>query len=174
MERAITLPDLKKRLKTMDRNYLEKLIYEMYKQNPTVQQLVNVELLGQEYEERLLEEYDTKLKKIFYPKNIVVTGFSPIAAKNVLKEFLDICKDDRLKAKAKLNFVTYGIDLIETYGGADEKLYDYIFDYFDEIIKYASKDKIFLDENNVFICKLVILAEDYGYENDKWHSFSEI
>ena len=64
MKRRITLPDLKKRLKEMDKTDLEKLIYNMYKENKTVEQLVNVEFLGREYEEEQWKEYDAKLVKL--------------------------------------------------------------------------------------------------------------
>ena len=64
MKRRITLPDLKKRLKEMDKTDLEKLIYNMYKENKTVEQLVNAEFLGREYEEEQWKEYDAKLVKL--------------------------------------------------------------------------------------------------------------
>lgn len=163
MKRAITLPNLKKYLKEMDRNDLEKLIYEMYKEYSTVQQIINVEFLGREYEVQLFEEYDKKLQKIFYPSNIVVTGFSPVAAKNVLKDFLSICKDEELKTKAKLNYVIYGVDLINTYGGANDKLYNHIIDYFYEVAEYASVNKEFFEENNAKMEEIVSVSNDFGY-----------
>lgn len=163
MKRRITLPDLKKRLKEMDKTDLEKLIYNMYKENKTVEQLVNVEFLGREYEEEQWKEYDAKLEKLFYPKDIVRTGFSAVAAKKVLKEFLSVCKDEALQAKAKLTFVEYGVDLIDTYGGAEERLYDYIMKYFHEVVEYSCEDKEFRSENDETMKNVVAQSEWFGY-----------
>ena len=163
MKRAITLPDLKKRLKAMEKSELEQLVYDIYKENKAVEQALCLKFLGRDYGEKLFDEYDVKLQKIFYPKDIVRTGFSSKVANAVLKEFLDICGDEWLRAKCKLYFVAYGVDLIDTYGGAEERLYDYILDYFCQVTEYASKDREFFEKHQDLMQSVVRQTEFFGY-----------
>ena len=95
MAKKLTEKALIKKLDAMSREELVKIISDLFKTNKSVEARLNLMILGDEYGNMLLEKYKKQLYKIFYPTNIVRTGFSLERAQMVLSDFADICGNGR-------------------------------------------------------------------------------
>ena len=105
MKREMTIPALKKRLAELERKELEKMLCDVYKNCDQAEQMLNLTLLDETYGKKLLEQYQEKLDKIFFPYDIVRVGFSLSMAKKVLSDLKKVCQNIELIAELKLYFV---------------------------------------------------------------------
>ena len=137
----MTIPALKKRLAELERKELEKMLCDIYKNCEQAEQMLNLVLLDETYGRKLLEQYQEKLDKIFFPYDIVRAGFSLSMAKKVLYDFKKICQNIELISELKLYFVECGIEFTNTYGDINERYYNVVCDVFYDVIESVSNDK---------------------------------
>ena len=90
MAKKLTEKALVKKLDTMSREELTKIIVDFYKTDKSIEEVLSLMILGEEYGSALLEKYKKQLYKIFNPTNIVRTGFSLEKAQMVLSDFADV------------------------------------------------------------------------------------
>lgn len=141
MAKKLTEKALIKKLDAMSREELVKIISDLFKTNKSVEARLNLMILGDEYGNMLLEKYKKQLYKIFYPTNIVRTGFSLERAQLVLSDFADICGNGRWYGDLALYFSECATDFTMNYGDIDEKFYDALGDAYHDVIVIASEDE---------------------------------
>ena len=122
MAKKLTEKALVKKLDTMSREELTKIIVDFYKTNKSIEEGLSLMILGEEYGSALLEKYKKQLYKIFNPTNIVRTGFSLEKAQMVLSDFADVCIGDngRWYGDLALYFAECATDFTMSYGDIDE------------------------------------------------------
>ena len=91
MSKKLTEKSLEKKLHNMGTEELIQIIMSLYRSNKSVEQSINLQIIGDAYGNELLEKYKKRIYKIFNPSDIVRMGFSVDTAQQVLAEFADIC-----------------------------------------------------------------------------------
>lgn len=87
MKKEMSVMELKKKLSAMDKKDMEKLLCMLYKNSDMAERIINLTLLDEVYEDRLLKEYKEKMYGRFFPKDFMRVGFSLSWAKSVITEF---------------------------------------------------------------------------------------
>jgi len=146
MKREMTIPALKKKLAGLDRKELEKMLCDIYKNCEQAEQMMNLALLDETYGRKLLEKYQDRLDKIFFPNDIVHARFSLSTAKKVLSDYKKVCSDIELVSELKLYFVECGTDFTNTYGDIDERFYNAVCDVFHDVTEIVSDEKTLFEK----------------------------
>ena len=141
MAKKLTEKMLGKKLDAMNQEELKKIILELFKTNKSVEERLNLKILGNEYGNALLEKYKKKMYKIFNPSDIVRVGFSLEKAQAVLSEFADVSVSDRWYGDLALYFAECATDFTMTYGDIDEDFYDALGDAYHDAIVIASENE---------------------------------
>ena len=141
MAKKLTEKALMKKLNTMDKEELVKIISDLFKTNKTAEARLNLLFLGEEYGNALLEKYKKQLCKIFNPSNIVRTGFSLEKAQQILSDFADMCGDGRWYGDLALYFAECATDFTMSYGDINEEFYDALGDAYRDAVTIARKDE---------------------------------
>lgn len=141
MAKKLTEKALLKKLNTMDKEELVKIISDLFKTNKTAEARLNLLFLGEEYGNALLEKYKKQLCKIFNPSNIVRTGFSLEKAQQILSDFADMCGDGRWYGDLALYFAECATDFTMSYGDINEEFYDALGDAYRDAVTIARKDE---------------------------------
>lgn len=143
MAKKLTEKALVKKLDTMSREELAKIIVDFYKTDKSIEEVLSLMILGEEYGSALLEKYKKQLYKIFNPTNIVRTGFSLEKAQMVLSDFADVCIGDngRLYGDLALYFAECATDFTMSYGDIDEDFYDALGDAYHDAVVIASGEE---------------------------------
>ena len=87
MSKKLTEKSLEKKLHNMGTEELIQIIMSLYRSNKSVEQSINLQIIGDAYGNELLEKYKKRIYKIFNPSDIVRMGFSIDTAQQVLAEF---------------------------------------------------------------------------------------
>ena len=87
MAKKLSEKSLMRRLEKMDKEQLQQIILDLYKSSAAMSDGINMLIQGEVFGKELLEKYKKKLYKVFYPTNIVRTGFSLEKAQDILSEF---------------------------------------------------------------------------------------
>lgn len=167
-KKEMTQKILKEKLKELDRKDLEKMICNMYKECVAAEQFINVVLLGDEYIDRLLAEYKEKLNKIFFPKDIVRSGFSLRQAKSILKMFKNVCQDPIAVAEMSLYFAECGAEFTNMYGDIDDAFYDALGDALEAAVDEAEINQDFYQENKPRFENIERLIDVLGWGMDEF------
>ena len=143
MAKKLTEKALVKKLDTMSREELTKIIVDFYKTNKSIEEGLSLMILGEEYGSALLEKYKKQLYKIFNPTNIVRTGFSLEKAQMVLSDFADVCIGDngRWYGDLALYFAECATNFTMSYGDIDEDFYDALGDAYHDAVVIASGEE---------------------------------
>lgn len=125
MSKKLTEKSLEKKLHNMVTEELIQIIMSLYRTNKSVEQSINLQIIGDAYGNELLEKYKKRIYKIFNPSDIVRMGFSIDTAQQVLAEFADICVNDNGKwyGDLALYFAECATDFTLGYGDIDEDSY---------------------------------------------------
>lgn len=135
MKKEMTLTDLKKKLSEMDYTELQKMICNIYKNSDMAEKMINVAILGSDYKEKLLKQYKEKMDNVFFPNDIVRTGFSLSWAKSLIGEFKKICQRQEYILDLQLYYVECGTDFTNTFGDIDMKFYDSLCSVYHTVIQ---------------------------------------
>lgn len=141
MAKKLTEKALLKKLNDMNQEELVKIIYDLFKTNKSVEERLNLILLGDDYGNMLLERYKKKLYKMFNPTNIVRTGFSLEKAQSLLSDFANVSGSDRWYGDLSLYFAECATDFTMTYGDINEKFYSVLGDAYHDAVVAASQDE---------------------------------
>ena len=141
MAKKLTEKALMKKLNTMDKEELVKIISDLFKTNKTAEARLNLLFLGEEYGNALLEKYKKQLYKIFNPSNIVRTGFSLEKAQQILSDFADMCGEGRWYGDLALYFAECATDFTMSYGDINEEFYDALGDAYRDAVTIARRDE---------------------------------
>lgn len=143
MAKKLTEKSLEKKLRKMSIEELMQMVMSLYRSNKSVEQSINLQMLGDTYGNELLEKYKKRLHKIFNPSDIVQTGFSLDNAQQVLSEFADACVNDtgRWYGDLALYFAECATDFTMSFGDIDEDFYEALGDAYHDAAEAASEDK---------------------------------
>ena len=143
MPKKLTEKTLKKKLQDMDQEALIQLVLDLYRADKSVEQSINLRLVGEAYGNELLEKYKKKLSKMFDPSRAVQRGFSIEEAQHILSEFAAVCANDtgRWYGDLALYFAECATDFTMTVGDMDEEFYDALGDAYHDAIVIASEDE---------------------------------
>jgi hypothetical protein len=172
MAKKMTEKALAKKLDKMEKEELTKLIIDLYKSNKTAEQAINLLLNGDDYGKELLDKYKNKLYKIFNPKDIVRTGFSTKEAKNVLKEFSDVCayNNGRWYGDLSLYYAECATEFTMCYGDIDDEFYDALGDSYHDAVVIAAGNKELYELWQERLEKVMDDMSDFGWGMDTYIS----
>lgn len=139
MKKEMTLTELKKNLSSVSNTELIKILCHLYKNSDIAEKMINVAILGSDYEKRLLEQYKEKMDERFFPNDIVRTGFSLSWTKSLIGEFKKICTTDEHILDLQLYFVECGTDFTNTYGDINMKFYDSMCSVYHTVVEAVNK-----------------------------------
>ena len=127
----------------MDREALIQLVLDLYRSDKSVEQSINLRLVGEAYGNELLEKYKKKLCKMFDPSRAVQRGFSLEEAQRILSEFAAVCANDtgRWYGDLALYFAECATDFTMACGDMDEEFYDALGEAYHDAIVAASEDE---------------------------------
>lgn len=143
MSKKLTEKSLEKKLHDMGTDELIQMIMRLYRSNKSVEQSINLQIVGEAYGNELLEKYKKRIYKIFNLSDIVRMGFSIDIAQQVLSEFADICVNDKEKwyGDLALYFAECATDFTMSYGDIDEDFYEVLGNAYHDAIVAASQDE---------------------------------
>lgn len=121
MMKPMSITELKKELKKLEPSELMELISSLYKANEKVNEILNVQFNGEEYQSELLAAYKKKIYEEFFPQNRKKTPSSK-AAKVLLAEFKKLGSFEML-LDLMLYFVECGDQFTNKYGDIDGPFY---------------------------------------------------
>lgn len=159
----MSIPVLKKKLADLERKELEKMLCDIYINCEQAEQMLNIILLDEMYGRKLLEQYQDKLDKIFFPYDIVRAGFSLSMAKKVLSDFKKICQNIELISELKLYFVECGTEFTNMYGDMDERFYNVVCNIYHDVIESVSGDKTLFEKWNDRLINIVQESDGIGW-----------
>ena len=163
MKKEMTITELKKKLAGVERKELEQILCGLYKSFDDAAQSINLQLLDSSYGLKLLKLYQDKMYKIFFPKDIIRSGFSLSAAKKVISDFKKVCQNEELVLDLKLYFVGCGTEFTNTYGDIDERFYQSLCDAFFDVANAASGDQELFEEWEDRLRRIVVDSEEIGW-----------
>jgi len=163
MKKEMTIPALKKELAEFERKELEQMICDLYKNCDDAEQVINLKLLNESYGRKLLQQYQDKIHKIFFPKDIVRSGFSLSQAKGVISDFKKVCQNLELITELKLYYVECGVEFTNMYGDIDERFYDSVFGVFCDVVAVVSKNRELFDKWNHRLVKIIRDSDCVGW-----------
>jgi len=158
MATKVKITDLKKVLRSSDKDELEKLICELYKKDNFAENLINCKLFGDEFERQILKEYKDKMETIFFPNNLS-KGFSLSGAKKLINEYKKMTSNSQYLLDLMLYYVECGTDFTNNFGDIDMAFYNSMMNMFDNFASEIYKqpdEKIYL----LFRDRLVTLSYD--------------
>ena len=143
MSKKLTEKSLEKKLHNMGTEELIQIIMSLYRSNKSVEQSINLQIIGDAYGNELLEKYKKRIYKIFNPSDVVRMGFSIDTAQQVLAEFADICVNDNGKwyGDLALSLAECATDFTLGYGDIDEDFYEVLGDAYHDAIVAAGQDE---------------------------------
>lgn len=113
------LTDLKKELKTLDKDQLVALIADLYKKNKAVQEYLDFYVQPNERER--FEKYRTTVEEAFFPKRGYQLRLRD--GKRAISDFQKLEPAAELLADLLLVYVEAGVRFTKTYGDIDEAFY---------------------------------------------------
>ena len=139
MKKELTITELKRHLTELDEAGLKELLCHLYKKSDLAEKMINVFVLGSDYEEKLLEQYKEILYGMFFPKDIVRVGFSLSLAKSLINEFKKIGTSNESILDLQLYYVECGTDFTNTFGDIDMKFYDSMCSVYHMVVQAVNK-----------------------------------
>ena len=100
----LTIAQLKKILTEKSKEEIIYFLANLYKYSPSVKQAVNINFNPQ-YGEKLLAEAQSKIDKLCFPntKSGIPYNFSISGIKAIVKDFKNVCNDEKLIARLNLH-----------------------------------------------------------------------
>ena len=111
--------DLRKYLKTLDKNQIIELVSDLYKKQKTVKEYFDFFINPNEKE--LFEKYKEKIDLAFFPKRGFIQNLSQ--AKKAISEFKKFEPSPELVADLMLFYVETGVRQVTEYGDERESFY---------------------------------------------------
>ena len=151
MAKKLSEKSLMKKLEKMDKEQLQQIILDLYKSSAAMSDGINMLIQGEVFGKELLEKYKKKLYKVFYPTNIVRTGFSLEKAQDILSEFGDKCVNDdgRWYGDLALYFAECATEFTMSFGDINEKFYEALGNAYHDAVVAASKNENLYTTNGI-------------------------
>ena len=139
MKKEMTMNELKMHLTELNEAELKKLLCRLYKNSDLAEKMINVSILGSDYEEKILKQYKEKMYGVFFPNDIVRAGFSLSWAKSLLSEFKKLGISNQYILDLQLYYVECGTDFTNTFGDIDMKFYDSMCSVYHAVVQAVNK-----------------------------------
>ncbi|MCH5583692.1 plasmid pRiA4b ORF-3 family protein [Shimazuella sp. AN120528] len=139
-ESKLTIPKLKKHLKSLSTEELIQLVTECYKLNNGIKDFLTVQFLGDNVIEELFYACQEKVKNEFFPER----GEPKLRlgeAKKAIREFEKITQNERYSIELKLYYVELGVEFTNAYGDIDERFYSSIESMYKTVIQMLNDAK---------------------------------
>ncbi|MFU2205596.1 hypothetical protein [Streptococcus pluranimalium] len=174
MARALTIPQLRKKIRELDDKELENLLVHLYKNSIEAEQFINLTILGEVRDQELLEKYRKKLYKAFYAESGLGMDFK--LAKTILKEYKRVSKSPTSYGELCLYFVDYATAYTDHFGDMWVEFYDTTARRFDEGITMLLEHPELLEQyrQQVEDCFERSLGMGYGFEEMMADSYYQL
>lgn len=157
MMSKLKINDLKKYLKLLDRQQLEKEIISIVKTHSEIQDYYFAKLNPDN--EDLLEKYKKIVEKEFNPRSREILRYPVI--KKAIKDFSKLTTNQEQVIDIMLFTVDCGIDFTNTFGDIDQKFYHTIASIYDQAVAIIVKHE--KDDYIEWCHKLMVSSQDIGW-----------
>ncbi|ANU11910.1 hypothetical protein BBH88_17465 [Planococcus antarcticus DSM 14505] len=171
----LKVAELKKHLKSFDKEDLIRLIVQLSKTSKEAQNYLVAEVQGEAAIAELYEEAKNKIKNEFFPQK-GEPKFRLSEAKKAISNFAKYTDDKLLKTDLMLYYVELGTDFTSAYGDIDGPFYDSLASMFSRVTKACDGD---LDMLRNFGDRLEVVYSNaghvgWGYKDDLAESYYSI
>jgi hypothetical protein len=118
----LSLPELKKQLKSYKTNDLISIIVDCYKLSDDVKKYVHIMLEPESTAQQLFEEAKSRIVQEFYP-NRGEPKLRLAQAKKAITEFNKLCNDHVKTLELMIYYVELGVEFTNDYGDINEQFY---------------------------------------------------
>lgn len=141
--KKLTVLEIKRALKTYDKDALVSIIMDCYKQSKDVKNYIHVLLNPEEAIEQLYEKAKLQITNEFFPER----GFGKLrlaVAKKAIAEFRELSKDELRTIDLMIHYVEEGVDFTNEYGDINDQFYNsMILMYRNVIDKIMDKQQLY-------------------------------
>ncbi len=139
----VTVANLRKHLKMLDKKQLEDLIVDLFKSSKEVKEALTFEVLGEVYGEEILNDYKKKIKREI---DKIQTMFSLRTLNGYLSSFKTAVRgNDKLYADLTLFYAEKLTDWMKEYWLPEEAIENAVIRLVKNVLKLAKKDKSVYD-----------------------------
>ena len=160
--KPLTAAQLKKLLAERSKDEIIEFLLSLYKASATIKQAISA-MLSEDYANQLLEDTKKKLDKIFFPADIIRTGFSLKEVKTVVSNFVKTCPNDKLAARLHFHFAKNAVDFTNEFGDIDEPFYNALANHFKNATEIVALYPDLREELMPKLEKLVDETSDIGW-----------
>ncbi|WP_338061897.1 DUF6155 family protein [Virgibacillus indicus] len=153
---------MKKETQGIRQKELIRLVAELYKLDPNVQQYLSVKFLGEETIHDLYESTKKEIEDEFFPNK----GFGKMRlakAKTAITNFKKLTNDHLRTVDLMLTYVEVGTEFTNTYGDIDEKFYSSMYSMYDKVVTECEKDEELFKEFGDRLYSVVIESDGIGW-----------
>lgn len=173
--KELSIPEIKKALKTYDKESLISILLDCYKQSRDVKNYIHVLLNPEDAIEDLFQKAKNQILHEFFPER----GFGKIrlsVAKKAISEFKNLSNDELRTIDLMIYYVEVGVDFTNTYGDIHEQFYDSMISMYGNVInKIKGKAGLY----NKFNQRLETIVKNtdgigWGFHDDLSYLFGEL
>lgn len=173
--KKLSIPEIKKALKSYDKELLLSIIMDCYKQSKDVKNYIHVLLNPEEAIEELYQKSKHQILHEFFPPR----GFGKIRlsiAKKAITEFRSLSNDELRTIDLMIYYVEVGVNFTNTYGDIHDQFYDSMISMYGNVInKIMGKENLY----NQFHVRLETIVQQtdgigWGFHDDLSHLFGEL
>ncbi|REE90632.1 hypothetical protein A8990_106137 [Paenibacillus taihuensis] len=135
----LSIPALKKQLKTYKTEELVSIIVDCYRSNPEVKKYIHMLLEPENTEDQLFEEAKKKIVQQFYPDR----GYPKLKlaeAKKAISEFGKLSGNQARTIELMIHYVELGVRFTNDYGDINEPFYNSIASTYHNALKKINQD----------------------------------
>ena len=159
----MTKKQLEKKLNTLkESDELIPMLLDLYASNKTFKEIMEVSFSEKAAEEQF-HKYIDRIERIFFPADIMRSGFSIDTAKAVLEQYCSKTSDPDMIATYNLNFAEYCLQFTETYGDIDDEFYTVLEDTFMVAINRAAEDRTYYDNMHDNMARMIKRCGSFGW-----------
>ena len=143
--KRLTLTEVKKSLKTYEKEALLSILVDCYKQSAEVKNYIHVLLNPEEAIEDLYQKSKKQIINEFFPER----GFGKMrlsVAKKAITEFKNVSNDEHKTIDLMIYYVEVGVEFTNTYGDIDEPFYNSMISMYGNVISKIAKRLALYDQ----------------------------
>jgi hypothetical protein len=131
--KKLSIPEIKKALKSYDKESLVSILLDCYKQSRDVKNYIHILLNPEEAIEDLYQKSKKQILVEFFPQR----GFGKLrlaVAKKAITEFKNLSNDELTTIDLMIYYVEVGVDFTNIYGDIHEQFYDSMISMYGNVI----------------------------------------
>lgn len=152
---------IKRKLKTMNHNELEKLIIDIYKNNKQANLYLESLFNDEDNDLEILRSYQKKvMKELDFSKSTINIK----KASDYVKEYCQITNNKEHQATIYLTYVYYAAQTTHIYGDMNQKYYHQMINMFDKFATIANQCEIsYVQNNQKYLSDIIDNVRDLGW-----------